>query len=300
MRAAKRDFTRADTSLVEPRYLEVLEAERSRWWSSENFDTWKNLYVSEYARGFAVMDVLWRYLPDFRVRDAAVLDIGCGDAGVPIAFAEKGARAFGIELEQRSLDRGRLRAEEHAVAVGLCAGIAEALPFSDAAFELVILDNVLEHVGDQRRTLAEIRRVLRPGGLLYLVTPKPFSLASIASDPHYQLAGLTLLPRPVQVWYFERVRGGGRGNYGVGVIPTRRSVRRLLTAEGFQELTDPRQLWIDYLRFRLARPHEVHPSKRRLARWLARQEWMFRNPLTRLLLDVGMGANFFIARAPDE
>jgi 2-polyprenyl-3-methyl-5-hydroxy-6-metoxy-1,4-benzoquinol methylase len=281
---------------VEPRYLERLEAERAGWWKAQNFEQWKNLYVSEYPRGFLVLETLARYVPAFRAQGARVLDIGCGDAGVPIAFAERGAHAAGIEVSETSVERGRLRAQEHGVGIDLRQGFAEELPWADGSFDLVVLDNVLEHVTDRRQTLREIRRVLAPDGLLYLVTPKPFALASIASDPHYQLAGLTLMPRPLQVWYFERVRGGGRGNYGVGVIPTRAGVRRLLREARFAELAEPRQMWIDYLRGRIAEPGEVRAGKQGLARWLNRQEWVFTNPVTRLLLDVGMGSNFFIAR----
>jgi SAM-dependent methyltransferase len=196
-----------------------------------------------------------------------------------------------------SVARGRRRAEEHRVALDLRAGVAEALPWDDASFDLVVLDNVLEHVDDRVRSLKEARRVLVPGGLLYLVTPKPFALASILSDPHYQLAGLTLMPRPLQVWYFERVRGGGKGNYGVGVIPTRAGVRRLLRRTGFAELTDARQLWVDYLRQRISDPGEVQPSKRDLARWLSRQEWLFESRFGRAALDLALGSNYFVARS---
>ncbi|HEU0054531.1 MAG TPA: class I SAM-dependent methyltransferase [Longimicrobium sp.] len=287
---------RTDTSAVEPRYLALLEGERKGWWTEENFETWKNLYVSEYARGFAIADTLARHVPGFRAEGARVLDVGCGDAGVPIAFAEHGARVAGIELSERSVARGRLRAEEHRVDVDLRQGVAEALPWEDESFDLVVMDNVLEHVQDRPKSLSEIRRVLRPGGLLYLVTPKPFALASLWSDPHYQLAGLVLMPRAVQVWYFERVRGGGKGNYGVGVIPTRHGVRRLLRRAGFEELTRPRDLWIEYLRRRIASPEEVRPEKRKLATWLKERGWIFENPASRAALDVALGSNFFIAR----
>ena len=134
-------MSRTDTSAVEPRYLAMLEAERATWWSSDNFDTWKNLYVSEYARGFYVVDTLARYA-GFAPAGKRVLDIGCGDAGVLIAFAERGSRTAGIELDEKSLVRGRLRAEEHGVEVDLRSGIAEALPWEDGSFDLVILDNV--------------------------------------------------------------------------------------------------------------------------------------------------------------
>lgn len=289
--------SRTDTAAVEPRYLALLEAEREHWWSSDNFDTWKNLYVSEYARGAYVIGVLRRYVPDFELRGSAVLDVGCGDAGVPIAFGEAGAGVAGVEPSEKSVRRGRVRAEEHGVDLDLRGASAESLPFSDATFDLVILDNVLEHVADRERTLAEIRRVLRPGGLLYMVVPKPLALYSLWSDPHYELAGLVLLPRRLQILYFERLRGGGVGTYDVGRIPTRRTLRRLLRDAGFATLVQPHELWLHYLRERIARPEEIRPGlKRRLARWLSTRDWPFENPAMRWLWDIALGSNFFIAR----
>ncbi|HET7274312.1 MAG TPA: class I SAM-dependent methyltransferase [Longimicrobiaceae bacterium] len=292
-----RGASRVDTSSVEPEYLAMLEAERASWWDSDNFDTWKNLYVSEYARGYFVLDVLRDYAPDLNMEGARVLDIGCGDAGVIIALAEAGADAAGLELDEASLRRGRVRAREHEVSVVLSAGIAEALPFTDESLDLVILDNVLEHVTDRRLTLREIRRVLRPGGLLYMVTPKPFSAYSLWNDPHYDMAGLVLLPRRLQIFYFEKVRGGGDGTYDVGIIPTRWRLRKLLAEAGLAPIVSPRELWVNYLRDRISRPDEVRPGlKRRLAGSLARHRWPFHNPLARWFWDVSIGSNFFIAR----
>ncbi|CAN5721065.1 hypothetical protein BH23GEM6_BH23GEM6_13740 [soil metagenome] len=289
--------SRVDTSDVEPRYLAQLEEERTGWWSSDNFDTWKNLYVSEYARGFYVLGVLERYVPDFRVDGARILDIGCGDAGVIIAFAEAGAKVAGLELDEKSLRRAIVRAEEHAVEATLAKGIAEALPFPDASFDVVILDNVLEHVKDRAGTLQEIRRVLRPEGLLYMVTPKPFSLYSLWNDPHYDLAGLVLLPRRLQILYFEKLRGGGTGTYDVGVIPTRWRLRRLLREAGLRPIVSPRELWVNYLCDRTSRPSEVRPGlKRKLSSFLHRGDWAFRNPVMRWFWDVSIGSNFIIAR----
>lgn len=289
--------SRTDTSAVEPRYLAALEATGTGWWNSDNFETWKTLYVSEYARGFYVIDTLARYVPGFSPAGARVLDIGCGDAGVLIAFAERGAHTAGVELDEKSLERGRLRAEEHGVRVDLRSGVAEALPWEDASFDLVILDNVLEHVRDREQTLREIRRVLAPDGLLYMVTPKPFSVYSLWNDPHYDLAGLVLMPRAMQIWYFEKVRGGGKGTYDVEVIPTRPTLRRMLKKAGFRVEVEPRELWVHYLRNRIARPEEVRPGiKRRMAAYFGTREWPFRNPAMRWMWDVSVGSNFFIAR----
>ena len=97
--------------------------------------------------------------------------------------------------------------------------------------------------------------------------------------------------------YFERVRGGGEGNYGVGVIPTRRWVLGRLRRSGFQLLASPRDLWLDYVRSKILRPGEISTGlKRRVARWVERHPGATDGRLTSWLWDVGMGSNFFIAR----
>ena len=284
---------------AEARYLAKLESARSTWWSSGNFDTWKRLYAGEYPRGFLIMDTLRKYVPEFQVKGARVLDVGCGDAGAIIAFAEQGADTAGIECFETSLERGAMRAADHGVSVDLRKGVAEEIPHPDDSFDLVMLDNVLEHVNDRPLTLREVRRVLKPGGLLYMVTPKPFSLYSLWNDPHYDLAGLVLMPRKMQIWYFEQIRGGGKGTYDVGVIPTRRAIRKLLAEAGFTIRVSPRELWINYLRDRVSRPEEVRPGiKRTLSRYITTRKWPFENPAMRWIWDVSVGSNFIIAKVP--
>lgn len=287
------------SAAAEERYLAKLESARADWWSSGNFDTWKRLYAGEYPRGFLIIETLRKYAPELRVEGANVLDVGCGDAGALIAFAEKGAKCAGIECFDTSLERGRLRAADHGVDVDLKKGVAESIPFPDASFDLVMLDNVLEHVTDRPGTLREVRRVLKPGGLLYMVTPKPFSLYSLWNDPHYDLAGLVLMPRSMQIWYFEKVRGGGKGTYDVGVIPTRRKIRKLLDEAGFRITVSPRELWINYLRDRVSRPEEVRAGiKRRMSEYITSRSWPFENRFMRWFWDVSVGSNFIIAKAP--
>ena len=280
-----------------PRYEALLEAARATWWQSSNFDKWKSHYLSEYDRGRSILRLLRERVPGFHVEGLRVLDVGCGDAGVAIAFAEAGAETFGIEPFEPSVERGRVRAEEHGVRVDLRTGVGESLPYPDASFDVVSLDNVLEHVQDRERTLDEIHRVLRPGGILYLVTPKPFALHSLVSDPHYGLAGLVLMPRPLQKWYFERVRGGGEDSYGVGWIPTRRWVASRLRRRGFELLAPPRDLWIRYLRERIEDPEQMSShGKRRMAEWVAAHLWSTQSAPMAAFWDVALGSNFFLAR----
>jgi hypothetical protein len=74
-------------------------------------------------------------------------------------------------------------ARRYAFVRGIVGLDATALPYPDARFDLVIANHVLEHIGDDWRALAEIRRVLRPGGLAILQVPVARRLAVTREDP---------------------------------------------------------------------------------------------------------------------
>lgn len=84
-----------------------------------------------------------------------------------------------------------------------------ALPFADARFDVVLSNHVIEHVGARDAQLAhlrELRRVLAPGGVGYLAVPNRWMLV----EPHYRLAFLSWLPRPLRTPYLRLMRHGER------------------------------------------------------------------------------------------
>lgn len=97
------------------------------------------------------------------------LDVGCAEGYFALGLADRGASSVvGIEpiAERVALAREQARPN-----VSFVLGTGEGLPFADASFDGVLLNEVLEHVADERATLAEIVRVLRPGGHLALFSP---------------------------------------------------------------------------------------------------------------------------------
>ncbi len=92
-----------------------------------------------------------------------VLEIGAG-TGANFRHYPKGARVVAIEPDPYMLERARPRAAEAAAAIELRQASAEDLPFEDASFDFVVDTLVLCSVRDPRRALAEVKRVLRPGG----------------------------------------------------------------------------------------------------------------------------------------
>lgn len=108
------------------------------------------------------------------VRDA--LDVGCGVGHWSLVLAEvlpEPCRLVGVDREAEWVDRATASAR----ALGLgerCRfqlGVAERLPFPEASFDLVTSQAVLMHLADAELCLREMRRVLRPGGLLVAVEP---------------------------------------------------------------------------------------------------------------------------------
>lgn len=97
------------------------------------------------------------------VREAPgrVLDLGCG-TGRNLELLDGSGRAFALDPCRESL----LRARHRAPTALLVRGRAEALPFRDASFDTVLSGLVFCSVGDPPTGLAEVRRVLRPGGSL--------------------------------------------------------------------------------------------------------------------------------------
>jgi SAM-dependent methyltransferase len=138
-------------------------------------------------------------------REGALLDLGCGSGSFLAAVASWRGELWGVDIALRWLLVARKRLDEEGLShVRLVCGCAEQLPFRERTFAAVVAGDVIEHVGDQRTTLAEAHRVLDRGGRLFLASPNRFSLAP---EPHVQVWGVGLLPRRWMAPYVRWRRG---------------------------------------------------------------------------------------------
>src|SRR4051794_18650986 len=113
----------------------------------------------------------WRAAMVDAVADAgprAVLDVATGTAGVALAVARRtGAEVTGVDLTEQMLRRGRARVlQQREPRVRLALARAEQLPFADASFDALTFTYLLRYVADPAATLAELARVVRPGGVV--------------------------------------------------------------------------------------------------------------------------------------
>jgi ubiquinone/menaquinone biosynthesis C-methylase UbiE len=97
-----------------------------------------------------------------------VLDVAIG-TGLNLPHYPPGVRVTGVDLSPVMLAAARKRAADLGLSVALSAADAEHLPFPDASFNTVVCTLSLCSVGDDRAAIAEMHRVLRPGGQLLLL-----------------------------------------------------------------------------------------------------------------------------------
>lgn len=99
----------------------------------------------------------------------AVLDAGCGVGwGTALLLEADAASVVGLDLSEVALDSARERTAGRAT---LVRGDLQAQPFDDDSFDLVVCFEAIEHVEDPERALDELRRVLRPDGVLLISSP---------------------------------------------------------------------------------------------------------------------------------
>lgn len=100
-----------------------------------------------------------------------VLDDGCGGGGMCVSFAEEARSVVGIDPCDRFRDAGARLAQEKRVGnLRFTFADGTALPFAAGSFDLVLSHAVIEHVADPMEYLREARRVMAPGGVMFLQT----------------------------------------------------------------------------------------------------------------------------------
>ena len=106
---------------------------------------------------------------------ARILDVGCGDGFIDLGLVRKlhPSLLVGTDLFETDLDELRFLAREHLnedlldnLKFSVCT--EQSLPFPDSSFDVVMSWSVFEHVSDPVAVLRDIRRVLRPGGYMFL------------------------------------------------------------------------------------------------------------------------------------
>lgn len=160
----------------------------------------------------------------------SLLDVGCGPGTVTVDLARRVApgQAVGLDRSPDVVAQAAALAREQGVAVDIRVGDAYALPFADASFDIVHAHQLLQHLSDPVRALAEMGRVLKPGGVLAARDSDYACFAWAPSDP--------MLTRWLDVYRAVARRNAAEPDAG-------RFLKGWARAAGFGEVTASSSTW---------------------------------------------------------
>lgn len=137
-----------------------------------------------------------------------LLDIGTGSGHIPSELGKKhNVKSVDVNDERVELRNYDFYQVESA-----------KLPFPDSTFDVVVSNQVIEHIPEQKLHIAEIYRVLKVGGVAYIATPNRLWF----QDPHTRLVGVTWVPRRMAHFYSRIAK---RGDWDVFPVTTYRLKR---------------------------------------------------------------------------
>ena len=225
------------------------------------------MHVAEERRQKArkILSVLRYHLGRDDLRGVQILDLGCSLGWFVETAVMDGASAVGIDIDAPGLTTARRDRDRR------CAFLAadgEALPFRDGSVDVLVFNHIYEHVVDPDVVVAEIRRVLKPEGIVYLGLGNRLGLV----EPHYRLPFLSWLPPRVADSYVRRFH---RADHYYERFRTLRGLRRMTAGlhvydYSFSVVADPGAFAAQDVAGGAASTisRRIGRSGRRLARWL--------------------------------
>jgi len=183
--------------------------------AGHNAEVWRAYAWREIQRGREIVRMIRQVTP---LRRKRVLDVGSGYGGMLISMAEQGAEISGIEIDSERARMGRQRLSELGLEVPYLEGdICEpGIETKLGTFDVVVCQDVLEHVLDPTSVIRALCTMLKPGGVIYIQIPNKYGIDQLMSDHHYALTGITALSRPQAIEYWQLATGEAAEHYGVG------------------------------------------------------------------------------------
>ena len=174
--------------------MEVNKTSPPAWLDEDhpNYERWKRAKELSEERGKFVESVLSK---EITLTGLRILDLGSGEGGTTKILSEKNkVISFDINIE-RLHRQGKDKFQK------VC-GDSEQLPFSPASFDVIIMQDVIEHLQSERKIIYSLHSLLKKNGIIYLSTPNKLSIFNIIADPHWGVPFISLLKRESIRKYF--------------------------------------------------------------------------------------------------
>ena len=176
--------------------MEIKETIKATWLDENhpNYERWKRARDISQERGKFVRSIIEKKI---KCENLLILDLGSGQGGTAKILSEKNTV---ISIDLNIL---RLKSQEDLKDnIQRINGDALNVPLKQGTFDLIILQDVIEHVADPEKLITTLNLLLKENGILYLSTPNKLSFLNIISDPHWGFPFVSLLKRENIKKYF--------------------------------------------------------------------------------------------------
>ena len=243
---------------------------------------WDNYHRFADDRGRLVAAILRQFAV---IKGKTILDYGCGDGGTSRTLARLGAKVTAVDIKPE------IKQVFQNSDVKFYNAQNEELYFKNQEFDIIILQDVLEHVPNPEKLINQSKEVLRPHGLIYISTPNRFSLLNITSDPHWNLPVVALFSRKMVRLFVQKIfRRDTRDRSDWAALLSLNELKKLMTINNIE------MIFVNSLvaKILFQKPQSVvcHPTHIRLVQWINRHRldrWIYR-----LVNDRAGLFNFFI------
>ncbi len=198
-------------------------AEKQIPWLDEkhpNYERWKRAREISIERGKFVRSIISKVR---KCQNLKILDVGSGEGGT--------SKVLSRDNIVTSFDTNKirlLRQQNSFSQFNLLCGSSSSLPFKNNSLDLVILQDVLEHLDNMKKLINNVYNLLNDNGMIYLSTPNKFSVINIIADPHWGVPLVSLLNRDSVRKYFL--------NYFRKSEMNRKDIAELLSLKNIYEL----------------------------------------------------------------
>ncbi len=148
--------------------------------------TWDNYHKFAEQRGELVVKIISLFN---EIKNKSILDIGCGDGGTALKLAQLDAKVTAIDI------RSDLAEKFKNTKIKFHCGSIDDISFDNKNFDIIILQDVLEHVPNPEATIKKIMTLLSDVCIIFISMPNRFSLLNAISDPHWHVPLVSLFSR---------------------------------------------------------------------------------------------------------
>lgn len=194
----------------------------------KDFDSWRARRIwQEKHQEANLKDVAYALGEDLGVdfADKKILDLGAGMGGLSVAllvtYGDRGVSLQAMDYNPAYCRIASLRAQRYGLTLPIAIAAGENLPYPGSYFDVVTCLDVLEHVQSTEQVLREIKRVLKPGGVLLTSVPNRRAFR----DPHYHLPFINWMPQSLAEKIIKRT---GHSKSG-GLLQDRQELSDLST-----------------------------------------------------------------------